>query len=252
MTTAAALDADLGDLLAAGDLGVPPADLAAFERAFIDHVEASGPDPAAAWDAFYDATLARVTQGPGHGSGTVATFSRIWARAIALSRGESVLDLGTCFGFLPLAWATRPGHPLLLAADLSEASASLLQRQADRRGAAVQAICADALRLPLAGGSVDSVMLLHVLEHLTPTDSLTVLDEALRVARRRVVVAVPVEPAPDPVFGHLQVFDLPRLAALGRRTGWWVSLFEADGAWLVLDRPQESGDISSRPSCPER
>ena len=63
------------------------------------------------------------------------------------------------------------------------------------------------------------------------------LFEALRVAARRVVVAVPVEAAPDPVFGHLQVYDDAQLHGLAARTGWSSRVFTSDGAWLVLDRP---------------
>ena len=240
MTPTALLDADLGDALATGLLGPPPADLAAFEQAFVAHVEASAEDPQQAWDRFYDATLLRVARGWGRqlpGPGTVATFTRIWSRAAALSRGPSALDVGTCFGFFPLAWSSVPGAPRLLAADLSAASAALAARQARRLAAGVNVVCADGTRLPLPDRAVSTVHLLHVLEHVRPSVGDHVLREALRVADRRVVVAVPVEARPDSVFGHVQVFDLPRMAVLGCRTGWHASLVDADGAWLVLDRP---------------
>lgn len=233
-------DADLGDALAAGLHGPPPRDLAAFQAAFVALVEAGAADPATAWDAFYDATLARVDAAWGRdrpGSGTVAVFTRIWSRAAALSRGHTVLDVGSCFSFLSLAWAARPGAPRLLAADLDHACAALAHRQAKRLGAAVDVVRADGGRLPLPDAGVDTVLLLHVLEHLDAATADVVLGEALRVAARRVVVAVPVEPEPDPVFGHVQVYDLARLAATGAATGWTWSVHDADGAWLVLDRP---------------
>ncbi len=238
-----AYDADLGDALAAGLHGPPPDNLAGFERAFTELVEAGHPDPATAWDGFYDRTLQRVLSdwdAPGGGGGTVACFTRIWARAAALSRGPGVLDVGSCFGFLPLAWAARSGHPRLLAADLAPACVALVGRQARRLGRDVTVLCADGGALPLADRTVATVLLLHVLEHVTPATSDRLLQEALRVADRRVVVAVPVEDRPDPVFGHLQVFDLARLAQLARQTGWYASLADADGAWLVLDRPGTS------------
>lgn len=231
------LDADLGDHLAAGLLGPVPASIDDFERAFMAHVHASHPSRAVAWDQFYDATLARVAAGPGPGPGTVATFTRIWSRASSLLRGTSVLDVGTCFGFFPLAWAALACAPSLLAVDLSHECASLAAGQAVRLGLRVEVLCADGSCLPLTDDSVDTVYLLHVLEHLPRAESALVLLDALRVARLRVVVAVPLEADPDPVFGHVQVFDLPRLALLGQRTGWRVSVGEADGGWLVLDRP---------------
>jgi len=255
-TGAVPIDVDLGDALAAGRLGPPPPDLAAFEAAFMALVESSGATRDLAWDAFYDATLSRLDQGGDlvAGAGTLATFSRIWARAIALSRGDSVLDVGTCFGFLPLLWAARPGAPRLLALDVVPASVELAARQSRRLGRAVCWTVADGGRLPLQDGSVDTVLLLHVLEHLAPEEAADLLEEARRVAARRVVVAVPVEPEPDPVFGHLQVFELADLARLGMAGGWRRSLTDADGAWLVLDRPSapEQGHISRSPSWPDR
>ena len=234
----APLDADLGDAIAAGRHGPPPADLAAFEAAFVALVEAAHQEPDRAWDAFYDNTLARVEGqwGAAAGAGNIATFSRIWARAATLARGSSVLDVGTCFGFLPLAWAARPGAPVLFAAELSPPAVALAARQVRRLGRSVGVLCADGTQLPLRDRAVSTVLVLHVLEHLDRPASERLLSEALRVADRRVVVAVPIEARPDPLFGHLQVFDLVGLAERGRRTGWQVSLADADGAWLVLDR----------------
>ena len=239
MTVLAGWDADLGDAVAAGRLGEAPADLAAFESAFVRAVEAADDCPSRAWNAFYDATLARVEAGWGQaeGRGTVATFSRIWAKAASLSRGPVVLDVGTCFGFLPLAWAVRTGAPRLLAVDVSPSATALAGRQARRLARPVDVLCADGARLPVGDRSVGTVLLVHVLEHLPPAAADRVLREALRVATDRVVVAVPVEATPDPVFGHLQVFDLGSLARLGASTGWPADLHGSDGAWLVLDRP---------------
>lgn len=250
------IDVDLGDALAAGLLGAPPTDLASFEREFMSQVEASAPTPELAWDAFYDATLTRLegAWGAVPGQGTLATFSRIWARAAALTRGDSVLDIGTCFGFLPLAWAARPGAPRLLALDVVPASIELAARQSRRLGRPVSWTVADGRRLPMQDASVDTVLLLHVIEHLPPDLAAGLLAEARRVAAQRVVVAVPVEPAPDPVFGHVQVFELADLARIGVPGGWRRSLTDADGAWLVLDRPSASreGHISNSPSWPDR
>jgi hypothetical protein len=57
------------------------------------------------------------------------------------------------------------------------------------------------------------------------------------VARHRVVIAVPLEATPDPTFGHVQAFDLARLAGLGAGQQYWsATVCAADGGWLVLDR----------------
>jgi len=51
---------------------------------------------------------------------------------------------------------------------------------------------------------------------------------------------VPLEATPDPTFGHIQAFDLARLAGLGAapesQETWSPTVYVADGGWLVLDR----------------
>ena len=57
----------------------------------------------------------------------------------------------------------------------------------------------------------------------------------VRVARQRVVVAVPFEDAPDPAWGHVRTFDLAALDALGAATGRPYRVEEHHGGWLVAD-----------------
>ena len=76
--------------------------------------------------------------------------------------------------------------------------------------------------------------LIHLLEHLNPEHGKAVLREALRVARRQVVVAVPFEPEPNAAFGHVRTFDLSQLGELGDSTGQQCSFHEHHGGWLVL------------------
>jgi hypothetical protein len=80
------------------------------------------------------------------------------------------------------------------------------------------------------------VLAVHVLEHLPAEACHLALAQLCRVARRRVVIAVPLEETPDPTFGHRQAFDLPRLASIGDAPGWSRAVYTSDGGWLVLDR----------------
>ena len=78
-----------------------------------------------------------------------------------------------------------------------------------------------------------------MLEHLPAGATAPALAQLCRVARRRVVVAVPLEDAPDPTFGHVQAFDLRALADIAASAdapGWSRAVHSADGGWLVLDR----------------
>ena len=216
-------------------LGLVP-DGSAFEQIFVETVLATQPDPMQAWAVFYRNTLRRLRCAERDGTGCVATFARIYEHALSLIRGATVLDVGCCFGFLPLLAAERYPHLKVIGTDLVPASAALAGRISQRLGGRARFAAADLLALPFASQAVDTVLAVHVLEHLPAEACRPALAQLCRVARHRVVIAVPLEEIPDRTFGHLQAFDLPRLAALGDVAGWSRTVHAADGGWLVLDR----------------
>lgn len=228
---------ELADHIAAelGPLGLVP-DGPAFERLFVDTVLAVHPDPVRAWALFYANTLRRLRRADSAGTDSVATFARIYRHALSLIRGTTVLDVGCCFGFLPLLAAERDRRLRVVGADLVPAAAALASRMARAQGSRARFAAADLLALPVADAAVDTVLAIHVLEHLPAGASRPALAQLCRAARRRVVVAVPLEGTPDPAFGHVQAFDLPALARLGAGLGWSRAVHSADGGWLVLDR----------------
>lgn len=239
--TADALDNDLGELVA-GELvrpGVVGGD-AAFERCFAGVVESTAATPHAAWSRFYANTLTALRRDADERppDGPVATFRAIYRHAEGLVRGRSVLDVGSCFAFFGLLLAARGFE--VTASDGDAATVALGRRMAGELGPSVRFAVADALRpLPFAAGSFDTVTALHLLEHLPAAQSGAVLARLCRAARRRVVVAVPLEGRPDAVYGHRQAFDLDRLAALGSSVaGWRATAHELRGGWLVLERAQ--------------
>lgn len=229
---------ELADHIAAElvPLGLVP-DGAAFERVFVDAVLSTRPDPDRAWAAFYTNTLRRLRHRDGAGTGSVATFARIYDHALSLVRGTSVLDVGSCFGFLPLLAAERYPGLKVIGTDLVPAAAALAGRISRAGGGRARFAAADLLKLPASDESADTVLAVHVLEHLPAGTTARALAQLRRVARQRVIIAVPLEQVPDPVFGHLQAFDLPRLVRMGAQApGWRYSVHGADGGWLVLDR----------------
>ena len=99
----------------------------------------------------------------------------------------------------------------------------------------------DAAEVPLPDRSADTVTALHLIEHLPDDAAEAVLDEALRLARRRVAIAVPFEDEPQECYGHLRCYDLPKLSRMAddlcaRHPGVTASVYELHGGWLVLDR----------------
>jgi len=247
----ARVDNELADHIAAElvPLGLVP-DGHAFERIFVDTVlgDPAAATPAAAWAAFYRNTLRRLRR-PGPGcEDSVSVFARIYAHTASLVRGTSVLDVGCCFGFLPLLLAERDRRFAVVGCDLVAGTAVLAGSVARSLRSGARFLSGDALRLPVRTAAVDTVLSVHVLEHLPAESTGRALGELCRAARRRVVVAVPVEDVPDPTYGHLQAFGLPGLAALGEATGWPWTVHGYEGGWLVLDRPGAAS--ATAPTCP--
>ena len=197
-----------------------------FEEAAVGLVKSSAATDDAAWSAFYDNSLRDLVTG-------TATFSPIHRRARNLVSGASVLEVGCCFGLLALQCAEQGMQ--VSACDISTGAVDLLRAAAARRRTAVDTFVANAVALPLPDNSVDTVTLIHLLEHLSRDEVSRSLDEALRVARDRVVVAVPYEEEPSPHFGHLRCLrehDLVSWAAGADHAG--AEILSDHGGWLVL------------------
>ncbi|MEQ4499871.1 mycofactocin oligosaccharide methyltransferase MftM [Nocardioides kribbensis] len=243
------VDDDLAGLLAAelfspGWLRGPEL----FERLLTGVVLTSGGSALDCWTRFYRTTLARIEEslaagGPGSdtpagsgsssGHGTIDGYAPVYAFAEQQVAPGSVLELGCCFGFLSLRLAAA-GHDVL-ASDLCEGTVGLLAAVAPRLGATLGTCAADAARFPAPDATADTVLAVHLLEHLDAEHGERVLAEAVRLARRRVVVAVPVEDVPDETWGHVRTFTTADLEAAGRRSGLPYAVHEHHGAWLVLD-----------------
>ena len=222
---------DLADWIA-DDLVAPGLlDPAAFESTFVSVVCSTAAEPAAAWTAFYRNTLRELAAG-GAAGGTNAGMAPVHERAAALAVGD-VVELGCCFGFLSLRLAAA-GHRVT-AVDLSAGTAALLASVAPALAASLRVLAGDALAVPLADRCADTVFAVHLLEHLPPPAGAAVLAEMLRLARRRVVVAVPYEDEPNPTWGHIRTFDEAALTALGATTGRPFEVTSYHGGWLVVD-----------------
>ncbi|MHB9857019.1 mycofactocin oligosaccharide methyltransferase MftM [Streptomyces sp. YIM S03343] len=209
-----------------------------FERVFTGVVRTCVDGALPAWTTFYANTLAGIraswqSEDPADHS-SIAGFAPVYRRTLDLVAPGAVLDLGSCFGFLPLLLAAKEGHEVI-ASDLARGTMRLLDAVAGARGQRLETLVCDAARVPLPDGAVDTVTVIHVLEHLDPGHGEAVVREALRLARRRVVVAVPYEDEPTAAYGHVRCFDPGKLAGLGRGSGERFRVESYHGGWLVLD-----------------
>ena len=216
---------DLGEALVAR-VGQLVRGAAEFEAVLTGLVRSTVDDPLQGWAAYYRNSLAALADGS-------AAFAPVHDRAARLVRGASVLDLGSCFGFFPLLLA-RSGLRVT-ASDVCAGTVRLLAAVAPELGVRLDTLVCDAAAVPRPDGCADTVTLLHVLEHLDAADGVAVLAEAVRLARRRVVVAVPFEDTASSCHGHLRTFTAQSLRALGRSLPGRVTVSEHHGGWLVLD-----------------
>jgi SAM-dependent methyltransferase len=210
-----------------------------FERVFTGVVRTTAEDPLDSWELFYRNTMRRLedpsTRSPCRGHGSIDGYAPVHDHVLELLGPGSVLELGCCFGFLALRVAAS--GRATTASDVSAGTVELLSRIAPRLGVDLATETADAARYPASDGCADTVLAVHLLEHLEPGHGTQVVAEALRLARRRVVVAVPLEDEPDETYGHVRTVSLDDLHRWGRGSGFPYDVHEFHGGWLVVDKP---------------
>jgi ubiquinone/menaquinone biosynthesis C-methylase UbiE len=146
------------------------------------------------------------------------------------------LEVGSCFGLFALTCAATGLD--VHACDISPGAVRLLTEASTHLGLDVDARVGDALALPYPDDFIDTVTLIHLLEHL-PGRVDEAIAEALRVARRRVVIAVPYEEVASAHFGHQSVLTpaiLTSWAAQAHHDG--ATELTDHGGWLVLEVPR--------------
>lgn len=216
---------------------------AIFERIFTGTVRTSRADALDSWELFYRNTMTRIEQhldggaDAQHGTGrhgTIADYAPVYARAERLLAPGSVLELGCCFGFLSLRIAASGRRTT--ASDLSPGTTRLLAAVAPRLGVPLTAVTADAGHFPGPDAHADTVLAIHLLEHLDDEHGASVIKEAVRLAARRVVIAVPLEEEADETWGHVRTISLDDLTVWGRATGLPFEVNEHHGGWLVIEK----------------
>jgi hypothetical protein len=196
-----------------------------------------------AWRWFYQNTLdalADRSSDVDDAADFIGPFRNIYQHVADLWTGDSLLDVGTSHGFLPLllgrsARARRADG--VCGVDKNPFLIGLARAQAVEQGLPVRFDELDlfgsaADRLP----RFDTVTALHLLEHLPADLTEDALGRLWRLTGQRLIVNVPIEAEPTAEFGHEQVFDVPRLEQLGERLDADTRCFEFHGAWLVADR----------------
>ena len=251
-----AIDSDLGhyfmqELKPIGLLANPQG----FGDVFGAVVNAMCPDnPEHAWHLFGTNTLQRfhnflnaqsdALQLP-HYDSPVFVFATLYRRVCSLLVGESLLDAGCSFGFLPLVAAEHVSAlKKVVGVDIHTGPFPVTRAIAEERGlSSVEFRQGDLLSNDFnALGQFDTVTVLHVFEHFTEGDMYRVLANLLKVMSRRLIIAVPFEPGEaEAAYGHKQLFTRAKLEAVGRwcleqSGGGHMNYEDCAGGLLFVDR----------------
>ncbi|EGD56712.1 mycofactocin oligosaccharide methyltransferase MftM [Gordonia neofelifaecis] len=198
-----------------------------FEATAAEFVGGCADNPRDGWLGFYANSVRELRAG-------AVPFSAVHRRARRLLVGESVLEVGCCFGFFALQCASDGFD--VTATDICAGALDLLDEAARDLGVGVQTALSDVRSLRFPDNRFDTVTMIHLLEHLAPVDVDAAIAECCRVARRRVVIAVPYEDEVSPHFGHRTILrerDLDGWAT--RLPGLRTTIFSEHGGWLVID-----------------
>ncbi len=173
-------------------------------------------------------------------------FATIYKRVLQLLVGETALDAGCSFGFLPLLIAEfAPSIQHILGIDLQAGPFPTVETIAQDRGFThVEFKQGDLLSDRFIDfGKYDTVLALHVLEHFSEEDMYRVLAHLWGVTKRRLIVAVPYEPGEaEATYGHQQLFTPAKLESVGQwsleHCGDASSMWYEDcaGGLLVINR----------------
>ena len=167
---------------------------------------------------------------------TIGMFATLYQRVLELRVGTSFLDAGCASGFLPLLIAERiPFVDRIVGIDLNgDAFATAQELAKERSYQNVEYLVADLLSDEFAHqGHFDTVVALHVLEHLTEHDMYRALINLLGATSQRLIVAVPYEEgSPETTYGHLQIFSREKLGMLGK---WCIQYLNGAGRMWVED-----------------
>jgi len=177
---------------------------------------------------------------------TMHAFAQVYRRVCRLQTGESFLDVGCSFGFLPLLISGLvPTLTHVVGADIQTDPFVVVRALAEERELkSVQFVQADVLADNFSSlGLFDTVVALHLLEHFSEVEMYCALTNLLKVTGQRLILAVPYEPGePERVYGHKQLFTRAKLEAAGewclQQLGGLgsVSYEDCAGGMLVLER----------------
>jgi SAM-dependent methyltransferase len=174
----------------------------------------------------------------------IAPFATIYRRMFDLYTGQSFLDVGCSFGFLPVLLAEREPDMRILGCDNNPDAIGFSRDLAKVSGVGhVVFTLNDVLHATILDlGTFDTVVALHLLEHLSEKDLARALTHLLHLTAKRLIIAVPYEQQAVAIYGHQYVFTQEKLQQWGQ---WCLNTLqgagrfwyeEVAGGMLIIER----------------
>lgn len=179
----------------------------------------------------------------------IDAFATIYKRVLQLMVGETVLDAGCSFGFLPILIAEYcPMIIHIIGIDILDSFEIIRSIAQEQHFTHVEFKQADLLSEDFCtSGKYDTIVALHILEHFTEADMYRVLDNLLKVTTRRLIIAVPYEPGQaETAYGHEQLFTSTKLENVGK---WCLEHCEDAGSMWCEDCAGGMLVIDKQPSA---
>ncbi len=192
------------------------------------------------WRHFCFNTLVRLRDQIAHPLPTppevsyIAPFATIYRRVFDLYTGQSFLDVGCSFGFLPVLMADRVPNICIMGCDNNPDAIGFSKDLAEVSGVRhVTFTLQDALNATILGlGTFDTVAALHVLEHIPERNLPLALTHLLQMTAKRLIIAVPYEQQATAIYGHEHVFNKEKLQQLGK---WCLETLGGAGRFWCED-----------------
>lgn len=229
----------------------------AFGAALFAVIASPFPSPrnqASIWQHFCLNTLIRLREQIVHPSvlsskvSYVVPFATIYRRIFDITVGQSFLDVGCSFGFLPVLMSEHASPVYNVGCDNNSDALRFSTSLASAVNVSpIKFVLKDVLSPDFSElGHFETVTAIHLLEHLSEQDLPIALTNLLSVTTRRLIIAVPYEEVIQPLYGHLQTFTYAKLHQWGE---WCVKALHGNGHYwcegvmgglLVVERTQQT------------
>ncbi len=188
------------------------------------------------WNHFCLNTLTRlrsqISQSllTGDQSPYITPFANIYRRIAELFTGQSLLDVGSSFGFFPILMAELFSDRPIIGCDNNPDAVTLATNLVQATGTPQTTfILRDVLAADFSDlGYFDTVTAIHLLEHLSEEQVSLALTNLLRASRHHLIIAVPYEEQPEAAYGHLQIFTPEKLEYWGQ---WCLEQLQGKGRY---------------------